>query len=263
MSSTTDFSPQEPVSRPRETERDILMNILNKHMDDKDTLKSQRRRSMTSKTSKGTAKSSVKRNSVHRKEKVGHVRIVSQTSFTTIEIPPTPPPKPQRPRTPPPRRSSRRTSHTPKPEAQATTSHPKPSPSSQFMPTPSPPPTKPKKRPHALRPTHDLELPSHTHPSCISLPPTWNTVHDRFIAYLSTHAPLDHQGKVPANEASRERWSVEDITKIVGERFELGGIPLRAAAVELRLRLLDESGDNDFFQKRYGAYRGEKWGWGV
>jgi hypothetical protein len=51
------------------------------------------------------------------------------------------------------------------------------------------------------------------------LPPTWTYVHDRFIAYLATHAPLDKNGKIPRHEERRERWRSEDIAKLVMERF--------------------------------------------
>jgi hypothetical protein len=61
------------------------------------------------------------------------------------------------------------------------------------------------------------------HPSCSNLPPTWSSVHDRFIAYLATHAPLDKNGKVPRQEEKMERWKSEDIARLVMERFpEIG-----------------------------------------
>ncbi|PVH82792.1 hypothetical protein DL98DRAFT_529758 [Cadophora sp. DSE1049] len=68
------------------------------------------------------------------------------------------------------------------------------------------------------------ELVSIKQPSCTGLPSQWTTVHDRFIAYLATHAPLDKRGKVQRKEESRERWRNEDITRLVMERFgELDG----------------------------------------
>jgi hypothetical protein len=69
-----------------------------------------------------------------------------------------------------------------------------------------------------VRPTGP-ELVSSKVPSCIGLPPSWNYIHDRFIAYLATHAPLDKNGKVPRHEERRERWETEDIVRLVEERF--------------------------------------------
>jgi hypothetical protein len=63
------------------------------------------------------------------------------------------------------------------------------------------------------------ELVSPKHPSCLGLPLAWRSVHDRFIAYLATHAPLDMYGKVQTEEEAKERWTLEDIAKLVGERF--------------------------------------------
>lgn len=67
------------------------------------------------------------------------------------------------------------------------------------------------------------ELVCSKHPSCSKLPPSWNQIHDRFIAYLSTHAPLDRNGDIPRNEERRECWKSEDIARLVMERFpEIG-----------------------------------------
>ncbi|KAL2066458.1 hypothetical protein VTL71DRAFT_2529 [Oculimacula yallundae] len=100
-------------------------------------------------------------------------------------------------------------------------------------------------------------------PSCTGLPPTWTSIHDRFIAYLATHAPLDRNGRVQRREESRERWRGEDIARLVMERFrELDGL-IKVCMVENRLALLDEAGDNDYFKMPYGAYKYEKWGRGV
>lgn len=33
--------------------------------------------------------------------------------------------------------------------------------------------------------------------------------------------------------------------------------------IEKRLELLDEAGNNDYFQMRYGAYKSEDWGRGI
>ncbi|KAG4411479.1 hypothetical protein IFR04_015384 [Cadophora malorum] len=107
------------------------------------------------------------------------------------------------------------------------------------------------------------ELVSIKQPSCTGLPPQWTVVHDRFIAYLATHAPLDRTGKVQRREESRERWRNDDITRLVMERFgELDGC-IKVCMIENRLALLDQAGDNDYFKMPYGAYKYENWGWGV
>ncbi|KAH7370616.1 hypothetical protein BKA65DRAFT_545324 [Rhexocercosporidium sp. MPI-PUGE-AT-0058] len=107
------------------------------------------------------------------------------------------------------------------------------------------------------------ELVSIKQPSCTGLPPTWTSIHDRFIAYLATHAPLDKSGKVQRKEESRERWRNEDIARLVVERFgELDGC-IKVCMIENRLLLLDEAGDNDYFKMPYGAYKYERWGRGV
>tara|TARA_R110002060_G_scaffold35849_2_gene46751 strand:- start:532 stop:666 length:135 start_codon:yes stop_codon:yes gene_type:complete len=38
---------------------------------------------------------------------------------------------------------------------------------------------------------------------------------------------------------------------------------IKACMIENRLALLDQAGDNDYFKMPYGAYKYEKWGWGV
>lgn len=63
------------------------------------------------------------------------------------------------------------------------------------------------------------ELVCSRHPSCSGLPEDWTYIHDRFIAYLATHAPLDKNGKIPRHEERRERWMTEDIARLVMERF--------------------------------------------
>lgn len=45
-------------------------------------------------------------------------------------------------------------------------------------------------------------------------------MHDRFIAYLATHAPLEKNGRIQRREENRERWRSEDIAMLVMERFE-------------------------------------------
>jgi hypothetical protein len=62
-------------------------------------------------------------------------------------------------------------------------------------------------------------------PSCSPLPHDWSAVHDRFIAYLATHAPLTKDGLIPPAEELRERWRTVEIVRLLGERFaELEGV---------------------------------------
>lgn len=63
------------------------------------------------------------------------------------------------------------------------------------------------------------ELVNHRQPSCVSLPEAWNEVHDRFIAYLWSHCPLDRNGQVPRSEEKRDRWTSVEIATLVMERF--------------------------------------------
>lgn len=58
-------------------------------------------------------------------------------------------------------------------------------------------------------------------PSCLGLPNGWDSVHDRAIAYLSTHAPLTASGKVPKDEATLERYSVEEMSEFLIAKFPL------------------------------------------
>jgi hypothetical protein len=51
------------------------------------------------------------------------------------------------------------------------------------------------------------------------MPQDWCAIHDRFITYLATHAPLTENGKIPAREELRERWKTSDIARMVRERF--------------------------------------------
>ncbi|TVY85747.1 hypothetical protein LAWI1_G008570, partial [Lachnellula willkommii] len=102
------------------------------------------------------------------------------------------------------------------------------------------------------------------HPSCAGLPPSWNALHDRFIAYLATHAPLDKNGRAPRHEERRERWKTNDIVRMIGERFpKLSGYKIKANAIEMRLALLDQAGDNDYFKMGYKTYEREEWGRGI
>ncbi|KAH6670055.1 hypothetical protein B0J14DRAFT_597785 [Halenospora varia] len=102
-------------------------------------------------------------------------------------------------------------------------------------------------------------------PSCIvGLPQCWNSMHDRFIAYLATHAPLDENGMVRADEEVCERWSSEEISEMLSERFEvLRGVHIKTSVIEMRLDLLDQAGDNDYFKMPYGAFAKQHWGKGI
>ncbi|KAN0110341.1 hypothetical protein V8E51_006728 [Hyaloscypha variabilis] len=107
-------------------------------------------------------------------------------------------------------------------------------------------------------------LVSARHASCSKLPPPWNSTHDRFIAYLATHAPLDRNGRVPYQEERRERWSNRDIAQLVMDRFpEIGRYyHIKVKMIENRLALLDRL-DNEYFKMPYGAYAMEGWGRGI
>ncbi|TAQ85155.1 hypothetical protein B7494_g6529 [Chlorociboria aeruginascens] len=100
-------------------------------------------------------------------------------------------------------------------------------------------------------------------PSCTDVPLGWNNKHDRFIAYLATHAPLDKNGKVPVDEEFRERYKAHDIARLVMETFPgLGSHRLKASVIETRLMLLDQA-DNDYFRLPYGVYTSWEWGRGI
>ncbi|KAF8864290.1 hypothetical protein BDZ45DRAFT_685089 [Acephala macrosclerotiorum] len=118
------------------------------------------------------------------------------------------------------------------------------------------------KKSRYIRPTGP-ELVSSKHPSCIGLPQAWTCIHDRFIAYLATHAPLDKNGKIPRHEEKKERWRTEDIAREAVERFPKLGGHIKPSSIEKRLILLDQAGDNDYFKKSYGAYTYEEWGRGI
>lgn len=92
-------------------------------------------------------------------------------------------------------------------------------------------------------------------PSCTGLPQDWSAVHDRFIAYLATHAPLTKDGKVPAREELRERWRTADIARLLRERF-----PGLASAVSFCSFLflfcsLGESGKGGAVKVRLADYK--------
>ncbi|KAL3418670.1 hypothetical protein PVAG01_10386 [Phlyctema vagabunda] len=119
--------------------------------------------------------------------------------------------------------------------------------------------------------TVDLRIPSSS-----GLPVGWSTKNDRFIAYLATHAPLVN-GKIPHDEISCERYSLEHIAKLCRERFpkfkhyvslaEAVGYRIvfgriSVASIENRLAILD-LGENNYFKAPYGCYRHEPWGEGI
>ncbi|TVY23868.1 hypothetical protein LHYA1_G006165 [Lachnellula hyalina] len=129
-------------------------------------------------------------------------------------------------------------------------------------------PTRPLPQPLIPTPTNVPQAPrvivSLHQPSCVGLPPSWNALHDRFIAYLATHAPLDRNGRAPRYEERRERWKTNDIVRLIGERFpKLNGHKIKATAIEMRLALLDQAGDNDYFKMGYKKYEREEWGKGI
>ncbi|CAG8975553.1 hypothetical protein HYALB_00005621 [Hymenoscyphus albidus] len=181
--------------------------------------------------------------SVNQREKIGHLRLVSQNSIrSSFEAPPTPPPKALEPS-----KSQRRGQVQ---NQEYMTKYQKVlslSPGTRRYTRPSGP-----------------ELVNHRQPSCVDLPGEWNAIHDRFIAYLWSHCPLDGKGRVPRSEEKRDRWKSVEIATMVIERFpELDSHLIKPSAIEMRLILLDEAGDNDYFQMKYGAYRSEEWGRGI
>lgn len=54
-------------------------------------------------------------------------------------------------------------------------------------------------------------------PSCSGLPLGWTKEHDRFIAYLSTHAPLDRRGR--PERMLGEFHTPQQIAVLLRERF--------------------------------------------
>lgn len=65
------------------------------------------------------------------------------------------------------------------------------------------------------------DAPNSKVPSCVGLPAGWDNVHDRCIAYLSTHAPLTSSGKIPPNEIAVERYTTEEISEFLVTRFPI------------------------------------------
>ncbi|KAG9231015.1 hypothetical protein BJ875DRAFT_430572 [Amylocarpus encephaloides] len=203
---------------------------------------------------------SIRQNSIRKQDKIAHIRIVSPNSISTIDIPPTPPPKDEL-ANPPAHRSKCHSRNQevnndnfPNPRRDTLTTYHLPQSSSKPSPI-----LAPRSGNTTYVRVHSSEHVSLRQPSCVGLPPTWNSTHDRFIAYLATHAPLDMYGGVPEFEEKRE-WSAAEMSRMVIVRFtSLEGFLIKSTAIDKRLQLLDESG-NDYFQIEYGAYRFEEWG---
>ncbi|KAI9742427.1 MAG: hypothetical protein M1818_003961 [Claussenomyces sp. TS43310] len=107
----------------------------------------------------------------------------------------------------------------------------------------------------------DSEAPAATIPSCSGLPMGWDKVHDRFIAYLATHAPLDRRGS-PENQAP-EFHSNHQIAIMVRLKFPgFRCFKIAEWAIEKRLDIL-ELLDNDYFSRPYHAYEEEEWGYDI
>ncbi|KAH8820508.1 hypothetical protein F5884DRAFT_52352 [Xylogone sp. PMI_703] len=95
------------------------------------------------------------------------------------------------------------------------------------------------------------------------LPPGWIDIHDRFIAYLATHAPLDRYGNIPDAGDYVEHFTSAEIAQMVRERFpQLDPLRIRTQFIESRLHILDRA-DNDYFRQPYGAYKSRSWGYGI
>jgi hypothetical protein len=71
---------------------------------------------------------------------------------------------------------------------------------------------------HSRHSTFDTE-PSIEYPSNCGLPKGWKASHDRFIAYLDTHAQLNSEGGVPFRESKKPRYTVEQMVSLLKERF--------------------------------------------
>lgn len=67
--------------------------------------------------------------------------------------------------------------------------------------------------------TTDDELTGPKLPSCSDLPLGWNRTHDRFIAYLATHAPLNRSGHIQRNEELLERYTLREMTILLRRHF--------------------------------------------
>lgn len=115
-------------------------------------------------------------------------------------------------------------------------------------------------------------------PSTPKLPKTWGKTHDRFITYLSTHAPLEN-GKIPKDEEQKPRYNNAQIASMMMDRFPelctftgddpwsqsiLANAPQRIKGPDIQRRLdILELNENDYFHMPYGAYSHEPWGTGI
>lgn len=77
---------------------------------------------------------------------------------------------------------------------------------------------------HSVRPyTYvrpiDRETAKQRIPSCSNLPHVWTPIHDRFIAYLATHARLTEEGEIPDREETQPRWAAADIRQMLWVQF--------------------------------------------
>ena len=120
------------------------------------------------------------------------------------------------------------------------------------------------------------------------LPRGWSSTHDRFIAYLDTHAPLNADGAVPAREWEHRRYSIEEMICMLHKTFPnfndivslsfLIRLPFSRSGkvlimskpklppqaipgwtIEKRLVIL-EAKENNYFNMPYGCYKFEEWG---
>ena len=65
----------------------------------------------------------------------------------------------------------------------------------------------------------DRETANQRVPSCSNLPHVWTPIHDRFIAYLATHARLTEEGEIPDREETQPRWATASIRQMLWVRF--------------------------------------------
>ena len=61
--------------------------------------------------------------------------------------------------------------------------------------------------------------PSIKNSSNSGLPKGWKTIHDRFIAYLDTHAPLTRDGAIAFREWKAPRYTIDKMACLLKERF--------------------------------------------
>jgi hypothetical protein len=57
------------------------------------------------------------------------------------------------------------------------------------------------------------------HSSNSGLPKGWKATHDRFIAYLDTHAPLGWDGGIAFREYKKPRYTADQMVSLLKERF--------------------------------------------